>query len=103
MLIKLLEICEELTHVEKAESYKKKYYIREIVINSDFIVTMKNEVSLEEKIRDNHNLIEGLNKSEKFTRITMNKGSISSDIIVIGSLDQTFKLLDINNKKVIRG
>lgn len=103
MLIKLLEICEELTHAEKAESYKKRYFIREVVLNSDFIVLMKQDIILEEKLQESLNFIDGLNKNEKFTRISMNKGNISSDVIVVGSLDQIYKLLDINNKKVIRG
>jgi len=103
MLIKLLEICEEITHVEKAESYKKLYFIREIVINSDFIVSMKSDLALEKRMHENPNSFDGLNKNEKFTRICMNKGSISNDIVVIGSLEQVFKLLDINNKKVIKG
>jgi hypothetical protein len=103
MLIKLLEMCEELTHVEKAESHKKRYSIREVVINSDFIVTMRQDLKLEEKINDNNNLVEGLNKNEKFTRICLNKGNISNDLIIVGSLEQTLRLLDINNKKVIKG
>ena len=103
MLIKLLEICEEIAHAEKAESYKKIYFIREIVINSDFIVTMKSDLSLEKRLQENPNNFDGLNKNEKFTRICVNKGSISNDIVIIGSLEQLYKMMDINNKKVIKG
>lgn len=103
MLIKLLEIYEEIAHAEKAELYKKRYFVKEVVLNSDFIVTMKRETSLEEKLQNNSNLIDGLNKQEKFTRICMNKGNISNDVIVVGDLDQIYRLLDLNNKKVIRG
>lgn len=103
MLIKLLEIYEEIIHVEKAESYKKLYFIREIVINTNFIVTMKSDISIEKRLQENPNNFDGLDKNEKFTRISLNKGSSSNDVVVIGSLDQIIKMMDLNNKKVIKG
>jgi len=102
MLIKLLEIYEDIIHHNKAEGVKN-YMIREVVINTDFIITLRNETIFEKNIKENPSLFEGLQKDQKFTRITINRGNVGHDIIILGSLDSTMKLLDLGTKKVIKG
>lgn len=103
MLIKLIEIQETISHTNKAESFSKKHTLREIVINTDFIVTMRAEEMLESYIKDNPSAFDGLEKNQKFTRIAINKGSMCNDIIILGSLDSLIKILDIGTKKVLKG
>jgi hypothetical protein len=103
MLIKLFEIQEEILHSNKAENFKKKLLLREVVINTDFIVTMRHDVVLEKYFNENPNMNDGLEKDQKFTRVSMNKGSVSNDVIILGSIDNIMKLLEVNNKKVIKG
>lgn len=103
MLIKLLEIYEEISHAEKAENFKKKHFLREIIVNTDFIVTLRADKSIEKYIKDNPSSYEGLKPNEKFTRMSLNKGSTSSEILVVGSLDQLLKLLELNNKGLLKG
>ena len=103
MLIKLLELYEEISHAEKAENFKKKHLMREIVVNTDFIVTLRTDNAIEKYIKDNPASYEGLKSNDKFTRVSLNKGTNSSEILVVGSLDQILKLLDISNKGLIKG
>jgi hypothetical protein len=102
MLIKLLEIYEEVIHHNKAEGIKN-YMIREVVINPDYIITLRNETIIEKYLRDCPSSFEGLQKDQKFTRISINKGNSGNDIIVLGNLDTIFKMFDMGTKKVIKG
>ena len=102
MLIKLLEIYEEIVHHSKAEG-NKVYMLREVVINPDYIIALRNETIIEKYLRDNPSSFEGLQKDQKFTRISINKGSSGNDIIVLGNLDTIFKMFEMGIKKVIKG
>jgi len=105
MFIKLLEIYEEIVNYNKAEGFKT-FSIREIAINPNFITNLKNDILIENTIRDNPKCAEGLQKQQKFTRLYLNRGSSGHETVVLGDLDSILKLLDMNassDKKVIKG
>lgn len=102
MFIKLLEIYEEIINYNKAEG-NKTFSIREIAINPEFIVSIKNDIFLEKLIKDNPKVAEGLGKEQKFSRLYLNRGNAGQELIVLGNLDSILKMLDTTNKKVIKG
>lgn len=105
MFIKLLEIYEEIVNYNKAEGFKT-FSIREIAINPSYITNLKNDLLVENTLRDNPKCAEGLQKQQKFTRLYLNRGNSGYEIVVLGDLDSILKLLDMNgstNKKVIKG
>ncbi len=102
MFIKLLEICEEVMNYSKAEGVKT-FFIREVVINPNYIVSFRSDTLIERLINENPSIADGLQKDQKFTRLYLNRGSNSQELIVLGSLDTIYKLFDISNKKVIKG
>lgn len=105
MFIKLLEIHEEIINNNKTEGFKV-FSIREAAINPDYIINLKNDLLMENTLRDNPKCAEGLPKQQKFTRLYLNRGSHAHEMIVLGDLDSILKLLDLNatvNKKVIKG
>jgi hypothetical protein len=103
MFIKLLEICEEIINYNKAEGIKS-FFIREIAINPNYITSFRTDTLIERLIKDNPSSAEGLQKDQKFTRVYINKGGNSQEIVVLGDINTIYKLLDTNsNKKVIKG
>jgi len=102
MFMKLIEMYEEIYHHSKAEGIKK-FSMREVVINPDYIVTIRADTILEKYLRDNPSFADGLQKEQKFTRISLNKGNSGQEVVVIGSLENITKLFDIGIKKVIKG
>ena len=104
MLIKLLEICSEISHSAKNAEGLKKYYIREIVINSSYIVCMKEDNSLEFYLKKGL-LPDGLKNDEKFTNISLLRGQMGMDITIVGSLETIYRIINNNkeDKNILKG
>ena len=79
-MIKLIEVCEL---VSAANTSKRKYTLREVYINPEHIVSLHEAFSYEQKLLEGM-LPEGLDQRQKFTRLTLNRGTAGLDIIVVG-------------------
>jgi hypothetical protein len=80
----------------------KKYSLRQIYINPDHVVCLREEEILK-RILSEGVLIDGLDKRQVFTRITVNNNSTQQDILVIGNLNEVYKKLHIDTKNLLRG
>jgi hypothetical protein len=105
MLLKLMEIYEEVVHHNKAEG-QKYYHIREVVINKEYITFMREDPQTSVNLKDGR-LPSVLDKEQKFTRISVARGNIGQDIIVIGDLQSITSLfnqdMEIVKKKTLKG
>jgi len=80
-MIKLVEIYKDTGC--KAESY----HLREVFINPAYIVCMREDPAYGARL-EGKSLPEGLHPEQSFTRIGTNQSRNSSDIVVVGTLEQ---------------
>jgi hypothetical protein len=90
MFLKLIEVYEEVMHHGKVEG-QKFYSMRDVVINKHFIAFMRDDAVMSSYLKDGR-LPEVLNKEQKFTRISISRGNIGQDIVVIGDLEHISNL-----------
>jgi hypothetical protein len=81
MLTPLLEIYEE----------NRQFHIREVLVNVDHINFAREDITLNEKMRDTKTLKE-LDERVKFTRLFINRGNMGHEMVVIGTIE------DLNKK-----
>lgn len=104
MLLNLIEVFEEVIHHNKAEG-KKFYHLREVVINRNFITFMREDTITQAYLQEGR-LPEGLKKDQKFTRISVARGNIGQDIIVVGDLQHITNLFNCDDgikRKTLKG
>lgn len=107
MLLKLIEVYEEVVHHNKAEG-QKKYLLRDVVINRRFITCMRDDQVTCTYLTDGR-LPPVLPNDQKFTRISIARGNIGQDIVVVGELSHITalfseeELIGKPSKKTLKG
>tara|TARA_R100001015_G_C4629454_1_gene190337 strand:- start:2610 stop:2777 length:168 start_codon:yes stop_codon:yes gene_type:complete len=48
-------------------------------------------------------LVDGMDKRQDFTRITINKSNLHEDIVVVGAIEEIQKKISSSNKEILRG
>lgn len=81
---------------------QKKYSVRQIYINPDHVVCMREEELLK-KLLSEGRLVDGLDQRQNFTRITVNNNSTQQDILVVGGIDDVYNKLHIEARNLLRG
>ena len=97
----------KLTEVYTNNSFTsgdKKYELRQLYVNRDFVVSLREDNSTSVSLL-NESLTEKLETGHKFTKLRLSgQGSMSSDIVVVGSPDTIeSKLSSATNKDLLRG
>ena len=72
--------------VRLIEVYKNStqgYTLREVFINPKHVVSLREDDNVKDKLNEGI-LPEGLEDTHRFTRIVLDKGSVGSELIVIG-------------------
>tara|TARA_R110002124_G_scaffold116400_4_gene272785 strand:+ start:36707 stop:37003 length:297 start_codon:yes stop_codon:yes gene_type:complete len=94
--VKLMELFNRSHGVAKA------YSLREIYINPQHVVCLRAEPSLENMLQEGR-LVDGLDKRQKFTRVSVSNNAYEEDILVIGSIDEVYKKLNAEARNLLRG
>lgn len=81
---------------------EKTFSVRQIYINSNHVVCMREEQALKNVLEEGR-LIDGLDKRQNFTRITVNNNSMQQDILVIGAIDEIYNKFHTEAKNLLRG
>ena len=95
-VIKFIEISRELSITEN-----KDYKLREVYINPEHVVFMREDHNALRLLKEEQ-LPNDLDQRQRFTRITLNKGSNGQELVVVGNPEMTEKKL-FSNKQVLRG
>jgi len=101
MLVKLTEICSN-----GAVTVGHKYKLREIFVNPEHVILIREDIRVRELNESGMlNLIgpDELNKSHRFSKLTINRGHAGSEISVVGSPDIIENTLKIDNRQLLRG
>ena len=104
MLLNLLEVHEEIEYNNKAGA-KKVFSLRNVVVNRRFITFMREDSAMNSYLQDGL-LPSSLDKNQRFTRISIARGNIGQDLVVVGDLAQVtswFNSEDGNKKKTLKG
>jgi len=107
MLVKLLEVYEEVVHHSKAEG-QKMYYIRDVVVNRRYITCMREDTVMQGYLKEGR-LPPAITSNQKFTRIALSRGNVGQDIVVVGDLSQITTLFNDEDligkpsKKTLKG
>ena len=102
MFIKMIEVYSELNNSPKAFDNIKRFHLREMVVNINYIVSLKEESSMQYYL-ERGQLPEGLKKDQEFTSLTLMKGHMSTDTIIVGSLESIQKIINSNDKGLLKG
>ena len=96
MLIKLTEVCNN-----SAITSQQTYTLREIFINPEHVVMIREEKRMRE-LNERGKVADELDKSHQFSKLTINRGQAGTEIVVVGSpeiVENTLK----NSKQLLRG
>lgn len=78
MLVKLTEVCGT-----GAVTSGNRYSLREVFINPEHVILVREEHRYN-NLNQEGLLAEGLDRSHRFSKLTIDKGSTGTEIIVIG-------------------
>lgn len=78
MLVKLTEVCGN-----GAVTSNLRYSLREVFVNPEHVVMVREEHQMR-NLNEQGMLTEGLDKKHRFSKITIDKGTTGTDIVVIG-------------------
>jgi len=78
MLVKLTEVCGT-----GAVTTGRRYSLREVFVNPEHVVMVREEHQMK-NLNEQGMLTEGLDKQHRFSKITIDKGTTGTEIIVIG-------------------
>tara|TARA_R100001460_G_scaffold30763_2_gene60654 strand:+ start:385 stop:678 length:294 start_codon:yes stop_codon:yes gene_type:complete len=81
---------------------QKKYSLRQVYLNPNHIVYMREEEALQRLLSEGR-LMDGMDKRQTFTRITVNNNSTQQDILVVGNVDAIYEKLKLETKSLLRG
>ena len=96
MLVKLTEVCNN-----GAVTTNKRYTLREVFINPEHVIMIREEKRLQELNEGGH-IATGLDPAHKFSKLTINRGQSGTEIIVVGApeiIENTLK----STKQLLRG
>lgn len=96
MLVKLTEVCGT-----GAVTSGRRYSLREVLVNPEHVVMVREEHQMK-SLNEKGMLTEGLDKEHRFSKITIDKGTTGTDIVVIGDPNAVEDVLNSRNY-VLRG
>ena len=96
MLVKLTEVCGT-----GAVTTGRRYSLREVFVNPEHVVMVREEHQMK-SLNEQGMLTEGLSKDHRFSKITIDKGTTGTDIVVIGDPNTVETALN-KRSYVIRG
>ncbi|MGI9554611.1 MAG: hypothetical protein ACR2M6_01450 [Vampirovibrionia bacterium] len=85
-----------------SQGVARAYSLREIYINPQHVICLRAEAALETMLQEGR-LVDGLDKRQKFTRVSVSNNSYEEDIVVIGSIDEVYKKLNTEARNLLRG
>jgi hypothetical protein len=94
--IKFVEVYSE------GGSGRRSYSLRSVYVNPAHVVCLREDGDAGMLLREGR-LPPGLDDRQSFTRISINKGTYGQDLIVVGKIDEVYKKLDFEKKKLLRG
>ena len=93
MLIKLTQVIKE----------PSRFLLKTIFVNPNHVVTITEDEHIKNLNETNGPLLEGLSSNHDFSRLSINSGSQSRSITVVGSPESVMSALKKNHRQLIKG
>ena len=90
--------------IEVVQTFKDEYKFREIFINPDHVVYLREDANLKTRLNEGtDNFPEGLDTRQSFTRIQVHNGTTGSEFVVVGLPHIVENKLKGTPKELLRG
>lgn len=90
--------------VEVVQTYKNDYNLREIFVNPDHVVLLREDTTLKTRLDEGKgNFPEGLDTRQSFTRLQVHNGTTGAEFVVIGAPHLVESKLKGSKKELLRG
>ena len=96
MLVKMTQVIRD-TYDDSRASLKTVY------VNPDHIVKITEDLHIRSVNETRGPILEGLDKSHSFSRLSINSGAHSDSITVVGSPETVMRALKKNTRQLIKG
>lgn len=99
-MIQLVEVVEASVPTNPTE----RYSVREIYVSPEHIIMVREDRTVRSNIIENSN--PQIPAGMKLSRVTINKGSLGQDIVVLGTVDMIYEKIEsskIKSKQLLRG
>jgi|TARA_R110000824_G_scaffold142516_1_gene309599 hypothetical protein len=96
MLVRLTEICGT-----GAVTSGRRYSLREVFVNPEHVVMVREEHQIR-ALNEAEMLTEGLKKGHRFSKITIDKGTTGTEIVVVGDPNAVETALN-SRSQLLRG
>tara|TARA_R110002020_G_scaffold243944_1_gene457528 strand:- start:2553 stop:2843 length:291 start_codon:yes stop_codon:yes gene_type:complete len=96
MLVKFTEVCNN-----GAVTTNKLYSLREIFINPEHVVMIREEKRIKE-LNEGGKVANGLDRGHQFSKLTINRGHAGTEIVVVGSPEVVENTLN-SGPQLLRG
>jgi hypothetical protein len=103
MLVKLVEVVDVKGHYTSESEYR--FFLRQVFVNSGQVAYIR-PVGKQELFYSQLNegkFPDGLSKDVSFTRISINTGGSTSNIVVIGTEEQVYEKINNASKQLLKG
>ena len=103
MLVKLVEVIEvKRNYSQKAENTGGSSYSLREVTNPNHVVCLREDMRMNQRLHEGR-LPENIDERQRFTRVYLDRGQTGIDLTVVGSLEQTQRILGVDGREVLRG
>lgn len=96
-VIRLVEVSRELNIAEG-----KDYKLREVYVNPEHVVMLREDTHTLQLLSENR-LPEDLDRRQSFTRLTMQRGSSGTEVVVVGTPENIREQLFRSSGELLRG
>jgi alkanesulfonate monooxygenase SsuD/methylene tetrahydromethanopterin reductase-like flavin-dependent oxidoreductase (luciferase family) len=96
-VIKLVEVSREMNIAEG-----KDYKLREVYVNPDHVIMLREDAHTTRLLQEKR-LPENLDSRQSFTRLTMQRGSSGTEIVVVGTPDTIREKLFKAKAELLKG
>ncbi len=97
MLVKFTEVCNNGSLTTAAE-----YTLRDVFVNPDHVVMIREDSRIK-RLNENGKLTSGLDINHRFSKLTIDRGQMGSEIVVVGAPDIVETKLKHSRKAILRG
>jgi len=97
MLVKLTEVCNNA-----AVTSRQHYVLREVFVNPEHVVMIREEKRLKE-LNEQGGIANGLDKAHRFSKLTINRGTSGTEIVVIGAPHIIETQLKTSTQQLLKG
>lgn len=98
-MVRLVEIVEATITTNQND----RFSLREIYVSPEHVIMVREDINIARIISESKNRIPGLDSNMTFTKLTINRGSMGTDITVLGSSDLIYEKINGSRKQLLRG